>query len=174
LPVTTRPLQSNLELGALPSAVACARLHAKHVAWEWGLEKLADTVELIVSELATNAIKAAVTFHDPDQMPGIPYIWLRLTGGQDEMLVEVWDSSPDPPMLTETDVTTERGRGLLLVESESVNWGYYNLASDVMPSELSAPTPEWAADAGHGTGQGDHDGSAKPAGKVVWALIRDR
>jgi hypothetical protein len=30
------PLRSHLELGALPSAVPCARLHAKHVLWEWG------------------------------------------------------------------------------------------------------------------------------------------
>jgi hypothetical protein len=30
------PLRSHLELGALSSAVPCARLHAKHVLWEWG------------------------------------------------------------------------------------------------------------------------------------------
>ena len=116
MPVTTRTLQSNLELGALPSAVACARLHAKHVAWEWGLAELADTVELVVSELATNAVKAAVAHHEAGQFPGIPYIWLRLTGGDDQILVEVWDSSPEPPVRTATDLTTERGRGLVLVE----------------------------------------------------------
>jgi hypothetical protein len=32
------PLHSYLELGAFPSAVPCARLHAKQVAWEWGLD----------------------------------------------------------------------------------------------------------------------------------------
>jgi hypothetical protein len=30
------PLRSGLELGALPSAVPCARLHARQVTWEWG------------------------------------------------------------------------------------------------------------------------------------------
>jgi len=30
------PLRSSLELGALSSAVPCARLHVKHVLWEWG------------------------------------------------------------------------------------------------------------------------------------------
>jgi hypothetical protein len=31
------PLQSHLELGALPTAVPCARLHARQMLWEWGL-----------------------------------------------------------------------------------------------------------------------------------------
>jgi hypothetical protein len=44
------PLHRFLELAALPTAVPCARLHAKHVLWEWGLADLADNVELIVSD----------------------------------------------------------------------------------------------------------------------------
>jgi len=39
-PVDQWPLQSFLELGALPGAVPCARLHARHVLWEWGLASL--------------------------------------------------------------------------------------------------------------------------------------
>ena len=53
-----RPLCSYLELGALPTAVPCARLHARHLAWEWGLNGLAPDSELLVSELVTNAVKA--------------------------------------------------------------------------------------------------------------------
>jgi len=34
------PLRSYLELGALPSAVPCARLHAKQVLWEWGKQRV--------------------------------------------------------------------------------------------------------------------------------------
>ena len=30
------PFSSHLELGALDSAVPCARLHARQVVWEWG------------------------------------------------------------------------------------------------------------------------------------------
>ena len=36
------PLRSYLELGALPTAVPCARLHARHLLWEWGLNELAS------------------------------------------------------------------------------------------------------------------------------------
>jgi hypothetical protein len=40
------PLRSSLILGALPGAVPCARLHARQVLWEWGLDSVAKTVEL--------------------------------------------------------------------------------------------------------------------------------
>jgi hypothetical protein len=43
------PLASYLELGALPSAVPSARLHARLVMAEWGFASLADAAELIVS-----------------------------------------------------------------------------------------------------------------------------
>ena len=42
------PLHSFLELGALPGAAPCARLHARHLLWEWGLAALTDSTELVV------------------------------------------------------------------------------------------------------------------------------
>lgn len=51
------PLRSFLELGALPSAVPCARLHTRQLLWEWGLTSLIDSAELIVSEIMTNAVQ---------------------------------------------------------------------------------------------------------------------
>ena len=36
------PLRSYLELGALPTAVPCARLHARQLLWEWGMNELAS------------------------------------------------------------------------------------------------------------------------------------
>src|SRR5690348_18023805 len=45
------PLRSSLELGALSTAVPCACLHVKHVLWEWGLNSLAESAVLLVSEL---------------------------------------------------------------------------------------------------------------------------
>jgi hypothetical protein len=47
------------QVGALPGAVPCARLHARLVVCEWGLNQRAETVELVVSELATNAVLAS-------------------------------------------------------------------------------------------------------------------
>ena len=51
--------ESALAIGALPTATPCARLHARNIACEWGLHALADTIELVVSELVTNAVKAS-------------------------------------------------------------------------------------------------------------------
>ena len=44
------PRRTSLLLGALPSAVPCARLHARQVLWEWGLSKNAETAELLLSD----------------------------------------------------------------------------------------------------------------------------
>jgi hypothetical protein len=51
------PLRSYLELAALPTAVPCARLHAKNILHEWQMANLTDTVELLVSEIVTNAVR---------------------------------------------------------------------------------------------------------------------
>jgi anti-sigma regulatory factor (Ser/Thr protein kinase) len=48
-------LQTHLELAALATAPGCARDHVRLVAREWGLPHLADTAELLASELVTNA-----------------------------------------------------------------------------------------------------------------------
>src|ERR1700685_2853268 len=45
------PLRSFLELGALPGAVPCARLHDRQVVWEWGLGGASADIELLGSEL---------------------------------------------------------------------------------------------------------------------------
>jgi len=41
------PKRSFLELGALPSAVPCARLHARQLTWEWGLDALSAKVRSV-------------------------------------------------------------------------------------------------------------------------------
>ena len=115
------PLRSNLALGALPSAVPCARLHAKHVLREWGLKALGETIELIVSELITNSLKATAALDRPVPSP----IRLRLSSDRSQVLVEVWDSSTKPPHVIEADVAADGGRGLLLVDTLSARWNWY-------------------------------------------------
>jgi anti-sigma regulatory factor (Ser/Thr protein kinase) len=112
-------LQSTLALGAL-SAVPCARLHAKHVLWEWQLEHLVDTVELVVSELVTNGLKATTALPGPI----VPPIRLRLSSDGASVLIEVWDGSTQPPVRSGADAAADGGRGLLLVDSLSSRWGW--------------------------------------------------
>jgi anti-sigma regulatory factor (Ser/Thr protein kinase) len=120
-----KPLRSYLELGALPTAVPCARLHARHLLWEWGLNGLVETAEVLVSELVTNAVKATAG-HD-DQLP----VRLQLSGDSARVLIEVWDADPRPPApkgLGEDglpDPQEEGGRGLFLVAALSARWDWY-------------------------------------------------
>ena len=85
------PLRSYLELGALPTAVPCARLHARHLLWEWGLNETAADTELLVSELVTNAVKATAG----QQQAAIR---LQLSSDNTCVRVEVWDADPHPPV----------------------------------------------------------------------------
>lgn len=118
------PLRSYLELGALPTAVPCARLHARHLLWEWELNDLAADIELLVSELVTNAVKATAG----QQQAAIR---LQLSSDNTRVRVEVWDADPQPPApkdLTEDgtpDLHEERGRGLFLVAALSSRWDWY-------------------------------------------------
>jgi len=117
-PVDQWPLQSFLELGALPGAVPCARLHTRHVLWEWGLAILAASTELLVSEIITNAV------HISREMDHAAVrLWLLCDRAR--VVVLAWDPSPLPPLPVTPDEDTENGRGLLLVDAISERWGWY-------------------------------------------------
>src|SRR6266536_4955438 len=93
------------------------------------LRDISETVELVVSELATNAIKASV---DADgRLPGYDakersrWIGLRLSSDQARVLVEVWDSNPLAPDPRTAHADDEAGRGLTLVASVCERWDWY-------------------------------------------------
>ena len=123
--VTTRdtanpwPLRSSLELGALPTAVPCARLHARQLVREWGLDGLAETAELLVSELVTNAVQAMA------RQEGHAAVRLQLFGDNTRVRIEVWDADPRPPAPRDPgedgipDLEAAGGRGLFLVAALS-------------------------------------------------------
>jgi hypothetical protein len=140
---TSWPLRSCLELGALPSAVPCARLHAKQVLWEWGLETLVETVELILSELVTNGVQASKGMigcrYQGRWTPGVPPVRIWLCSDRRCVLVQVWDGNDRRPERKEVDLEAVGGRGLLLVEALGAEWGTH--------------TPE------------------RSTGKIVWALV---
>jgi anti-sigma regulatory factor (Ser/Thr protein kinase) len=139
-----RLLRSYLELGALPTAVPCARLHARHLLWEWGMTGLAATAELLVSELVTNAVKA--TAEHGDQAA----VRLRLSGDVTRVLIEVWDADSRPPAPKAhgedgaPDPMEEGGLGLFLVAALSARWDWYltqEPAGKVVWCEIKALSP---------------------------------
>jgi hypothetical protein len=128
-PLSDWPFQSYLELGALPSAVPCARLHTRQVLWEWGFQALTDPAELIVSELVTNALCASQGLtgsrYAGRWIPGVPPLRLWLHGDRLRIAVQVWDGNDQAPIRQATEPEAESGRGLLLVEALSIAWGSY-------------------------------------------------
>jgi anti-sigma regulatory factor (Ser/Thr protein kinase) len=140
---TSWPLRSFLELGALPSAVPCARLHSRLVLAEWGLKAQAETAELLVSELVTNGVQASEGMigcrYQGRWKPGVPPVRIWLCSDGQSVLVQVWDGNDRRPERNDVDLEAVGGRGLLLVEALSAEWGTY--------------TPE------------------RSTGKVVWALV---
>jgi hypothetical protein len=114
------PLSSRLLLGSLPGAVPCARLHAKHILKEWSLNQITDNAEMIVSELATNALKASWSFQEA------PPIALGLLANHEYLLIQVWDALSAPPAHRPHAIDAEGGRGLEIVSLLSDRWGFYH------------------------------------------------
>jgi predicted transcriptional regulator len=97
------PLRSFLELGALPGAVPCARLHTRELIW--GLKGLCDDVEILVSELVTNSVAASQSV-----ARGLP-VRLWLLCDKVRVLIVVWDGCPRAPVRIDVSGDEESGRG---------------------------------------------------------------
>ena len=116
---------TTLELTALPTAVACGRLHAKHALWEWQLDRLVEAAETLVSELLTNAVKAS-------QSPSGPgLVALRLMASRSQLLIEVWDHNPHDPQRMSVDADAEHGRGFTVINAMSNRWGYHRVNANL-------------------------------------------
>ncbi len=112
------PLRTFLELGALPGAVPCARLHARNVLAEWGLKVFSESTGLLVSELVTNAIQISrVAGQDAP-------VRFWLVSDRTQVVIFVWDASPLPPLPGDVGEDAESGRGLLIVQAISARWGW--------------------------------------------------
>ncbi len=118
------PLRSFLELRALPSSVRTGRMHARAMLNEWCLAALADTAELLVSEIATNAVCASARIARQRETGQLP-MRLWLASDRRSVLIQVWDADRHQPIPQDLGPDAECGRGLLLVQTLSAQWGYY-------------------------------------------------
>jgi serine phosphatase RsbU (regulator of sigma subunit)/anti-sigma regulatory factor (Ser/Thr protein kinase) len=100
-----------------PAVVAGIRAEVTGRLRTWGLEEMAFTTELIVSELVTNAIRY-----------GIEPVRLRVLHDRDSLICEVADGSSTSPHLRRAATTDEGGRGLFLVARFAQRWGTRYLA----------------------------------------------
>jgi len=120
---------SYLELATLPSAPFWARCQTKASLKAWQVwPDLIEIAELLVSELVTNAIKTAglpPAYPANSNLDGVERISLTLRLLPGRLVIEVFDNDPNPPLPTDASVDAESGRGLMLVQALSKEWGYY-------------------------------------------------
>ncbi|KPI12777.1 serine phosphatase [Actinobacteria bacterium OV450] len=99
------------DVPADPAEVAGVRAAATRRLADWGLEELAFAVELMLSELVTNAVRY-----------GTEPIRVRLVHDR-TLICEVSDGSSTAPHLRRAASTEEGGRGLFLVAQLAHAWG---------------------------------------------------
>jgi anti-sigma regulatory factor (Ser/Thr protein kinase) len=134
------PLVSALPpLAALPTAAACARGHVRAVASEWGLSDLADTAELVASELVTNAVQASERLKLRADLAIVPVIRLWLVSDQISMLIRVWDGNGERPVRRDADPDDIGGRGLMIIDGVAKDWGAYRKADGKVVWALVSP-----------------------------------
>lgn len=119
-PGPSQPLRALLDLGAVLTAPGCARSWTREILWAWRLAHIADTAELVVSELVTNSVTASRGLSRSA-------IRLILTLDRDELVILVRDGHPGTPQLRHPGEEDVNGRGLLLVKTLSDRFGWYPL-----------------------------------------------
>jgi anti-sigma regulatory factor (Ser/Thr protein kinase) len=91
-------------------------------------EDTAQTAELLVSELVTNAVRfgghpaRALRY---SERANASLITLSLRHFRDGLLIEVYDTDSKPPIQSRADQFAEGGRGLMLVDALSKEWSYF-------------------------------------------------
>jgi serine phosphatase RsbU (regulator of sigma subunit)/PAS domain-containing protein/anti-sigma regulatory factor (Ser/Thr protein kinase) len=111
-----------------PAAVAGVRAAATAQLDAWGLEELGFSMELVLSELVTNAVRY-----------GCEPIHLRLIHDR-TLICEVADGSSTSPHLRYAATTDEGGRGLFLVSHLTERWGTrYTPQGKVIWAEQTLP-----------------------------------
>ncbi|MGO8891689.1 MAG: ATP-binding protein [Streptosporangiaceae bacterium] len=82
------------------------------------LAGLAESTELLVSEMITNGVQASRAMTQAT-------VRLWLVSDRARLVILAWDASPLPPVPADPRADAENGRGLLLVDAISERWGFY-------------------------------------------------
>ncbi|MBT2489075.1 ATP-binding protein [Streptomyces sp. ISL-96] len=137
------PWAYTLHLPHDPRAPGIARATLRAVLDTYELAELADTAELLASELVTNAHRHTDS----------PYAFRLRPVGPDRLRLAVWDANPFIPasfsgapgeMAALADETAEGGRGLELVQACADRWGGYALGSAYYPGRPGGGKLLWA------------------------------
>jgi anti-sigma regulatory factor (Ser/Thr protein kinase) len=107
-----------VRLATGPAAPAEARRRVRDAIRSWQVPVDLDAALLLTSELVTNAVR-----HEAGQ--GAQAVVLAIARSRGRLRVDVHDTSCSLPTVAEVPADAETGRGLLLVETLSDEWGFY-------------------------------------------------
>jgi anti-sigma regulatory factor (Ser/Thr protein kinase) len=110
---------------ARPESVRAGREFTRSALRAWGMTVLTDLAELVVSELITNALRHGVP--SARRIVSEHPIRVRLLAQRPFVMCMVTDPGADIPVLRDPHPAAECGRGLTVVESCCVRWGWHLL-----------------------------------------------
>lgn len=108
------PQAVQMKLFPVPQSSALARTFINHHLVELGFAEVAEDGCLVAAELVTNAILYA---------PLSPF-YVQVSPNDKSPLIEVWDSSTCAPIRQTFSESDENGRGLMITEALSADWGW--------------------------------------------------
>jgi anti-sigma regulatory factor (Ser/Thr protein kinase) len=126
-----RPIDAGMfALVSLPTSPFWARRYTRSFldSCRGMTESTAETAELLVSELVTNAVR--FSGHPAHRLryserANASLISLSLRHFRDGLLIEVYDTDSNPPVRSNPGDDAENGRGLMLVDALSKEWSYF-------------------------------------------------
>jgi len=121
-PMAEAALSYTQNLALLPQSVAVGRMSVRTTMACWNLDRLSADIELLTSELVTNAVDHARALCATPDDPGR----CRLTLEQfkpGSVVVSVMDFSPSRPKIKSPGDDDESGRGLQVVKELADQWG---------------------------------------------------
>ncbi|MGY5131868.1 ATP-binding protein [Streptomyces nigrescens] len=121
-------------------SAAHARAALRHHLQLWHISgELADSAELMLSELVTNAVQA--------QASAGPEVGVRFAWADGRLRLEVRDASDELPVMNDAKEDEECGRGLVLVDALASGWGVdrdgtgKTVWAELVVCDASAPCP---------------------------------
>ncbi len=91
------------------------------MAREWNLKELADTAELLTSEIVTNAVRASRHLRAWEP----PVIRLWVISDRTSIVIRVWDGNDEMPVRRNPAPHDESGRGLEIIDTLAADWSAY-------------------------------------------------
>ncbi|MET9116065.1 ATP-binding protein [Streptomyces longwoodensis] len=120
-----------------PDSLKNIRHFIRETITEWGLRYLIDDLTTIVNELTTNAVQHALA--PPEQARSTA--WLGIARTASAVVCAVTDPSPTPPTSSRPEQLAETGRGLLIVNALTSQWGYAPTPSNGKAVWARLPAP---------------------------------